>query len=83
MGADILISNHHNAGIGGKTGGGLVVIRKAGSALFTREMQKLLYDCILAETGLKGTDTSLWQNIKSYTAILLRCLQYLSSMVYG
>lgn len=53
-GADILISNHHNAGIGGKTGGGLVVIRKAGSALFTREMQKLLYDCILAETGLKG-----------------------------
>src|SRR5690554_209932 len=53
-GADILISNHHNAGIGGKTGGGLMVIRKAGSALFTKEMQKLLYDCILAETGLKG-----------------------------
>ncbi len=53
-GADILISNHHNAGIVGKIGGGLVIIRKAGSALFTREMQKLLYDCILAETGLKG-----------------------------
>ena len=53
-GADLLISNHHNAGIGGKIGGGLVIIRKAGSALFKRGMQELLYDCILAETGLKG-----------------------------
>ena len=53
-GADILISNHHNAGVNGGNGGGLVIIRKAGSALFTRGMQKLLYDCILAETGLKG-----------------------------
>src|SRR5690554_2601406 len=53
-GADILISNHHNAGIKGIIGGGLVIIRKAGSALLTRGMQKLLYDCILAETGLKG-----------------------------
>lgn len=53
-GADILISNHHNAGIKGGSGGGLVVIRKAGDKGFTRAMQELLYDCILAETGLKG-----------------------------
>jgi len=53
-GADILISNHHNAGINGGNGGGLVVIRKAGNKDFTREMQKLLYDCILEKTELKG-----------------------------
>lgn len=53
-GAGLLISNHHNAGINGGNGGGLVVIRKAGDKGFTRSMQKLLYDCILEKTGLKG-----------------------------
>jgi|LSQX01.2.fsa_nt_gb N-acetylmuramoyl-L-alanine amidase len=53
-GAGILISNHHNAGVKGGSGGGLVVIRKAGDKGFTKAMQGLLYDCILAETGLKG-----------------------------
>lgn len=53
-GADLLISNHHNAGIGGKAGGGLVVYRYPNSNKFTKEMQKSLYDCLIAETGLKG-----------------------------
>lgn len=53
-GAGLLISNHHNAGVNGGNGGGLVVIRKAGDKGFTKAMQELLYDCILAETGLKG-----------------------------
>ncbi len=53
-GADLLISNHHNAGIGGKAGGGLVVFRYPHSNKFTKEMQKSLYDCLIAETGLKG-----------------------------
>ncbi len=53
-GADLLISNHHNAGIGGKSGGGLVVFRYPNSSKFTKDMQRLLYDCLIAETGLKG-----------------------------
>ena len=53
-GADLLISNHHNAGIGGKAGGGLVVYRYPNSNKFTKEIQKSLYDCLIAETGLKG-----------------------------
>lgn len=57
-GADLFISNHHNAGIGGKKGGGLVVIRYPNSTLFTTQMQKDLYDSIIAETGLKGNRTS-------------------------
>lgn len=57
-GADLLISNHHNAGIGGKSGGGLVVFRYPNSSKFTKKMQKLLYDCIINETGLKGNRAS-------------------------
>lgn len=53
-GADILISVHHNAGIGGRKGGGLVVFRCPSSTKFTKAMLQLLYDCIIAYTGLKG-----------------------------
>ena len=53
-GADLLISNHHNAGIGGRIGGGLVVYRFPNSTLFTRQMQQNLYNNIVAQTGLKG-----------------------------
>lgn len=56
--ADICISNHHNAGINGRSGGGLVIYRYPNSTKFTKAMQKLLYDCLLAETGLKGNRTS-------------------------
>jgi N-acetylmuramoyl-L-alanine amidase len=53
-GANILISIHHNAGIGGKKGGGLVVFRYPNSSKFTKAMLQSLYDCIIAHTGLKG-----------------------------
>lgn len=56
--ADICISNHHNAGINGRSGGGLVIYRYPNSTKFTKEMQKLLYDCLIAETGLKGNRVS-------------------------
>ena len=56
--ADIFISNHHNAGIGGKSGGGLSLYRYTGSKTFTKKMQKDLYKSILAETGLKGNRVS-------------------------
>jgi N-acetylmuramoyl-L-alanine amidase len=53
-GADILISNHHNAGIGGKIGGGTVVFRYPNSTKFTKTMQKSLYNSLVEETSLKG-----------------------------
>lgn len=56
--ADLLISNHHNAGISGGTGGGLVVYRYPNSTKFTKTMQKDLYDCLLNRTGLKGNRAS-------------------------
>src|SRR5690554_3268790 len=56
--ADIYISIHHNAGINGGTGGGIVVYRYPNSSKFTKAMQKRLYDELIKETGLKGNRAS-------------------------
>ncbi len=54
--ADFYLSIHHNAGVKGKSGGGVVAIvyknTKDGSA--TAAWQKALYDAIIKKTGLKG-----------------------------
>ncbi len=52
--ADIYISVHHNAGIKGKTGGGIVAYVYTKVDNYTLKMQKLLYDKLIAKTGLKG-----------------------------
>ena len=56
FGADFYLSIHHNAGINGKSGGGIIAIVyktiKDGSP--TYNWQKSLYDAIVKATGLKG-----------------------------
>lgn len=54
FGADFYLSIHHNAGIKGGSGGGIVayVSKKANAA--TVEWQKALYNELIAKTGLKG-----------------------------
>lgn len=56
FGADFYLSIHHNAGIKGGNGGGIIVIVyttiKDGSA--TQLWQKALYERLIAKTGLKG-----------------------------
>lgn len=54
FGADFYLSIHHNAGVDGGKGGGIVsiVYTKASSA--SCEWQKELYDSIIKHTGLKG-----------------------------
>ncbi|HHV42962.1 MAG TPA: hypothetical protein GXX72_09050 [Clostridiaceae bacterium] len=52
--ADILISNHHNAGVGGGSGGGLVLYRYPNSNKFTKSMQKSLYDAMIKAGAIKG-----------------------------
>ncbi len=54
FGADVYISIHHNAGIGGGTGGGIMAYTytKVGEA--TKQWQKELYDALIYHTGLKG-----------------------------
>lgn len=52
--ADFYLSIHHNAGVNGGAGGGIVafVYTKAGKE--TLEWQKDLYNALIAKTGLKG-----------------------------
>lgn len=52
--ADFYLSIHHNAGINGGKGGGIVAYVCKGCGDETEAWQKALYDALIAETGLKG-----------------------------
>lgn len=52
--ADIYISVHHNAGIKGGSGGGIMAFTYLKVSKKTEELQKLLYKKLIEKTGLKG-----------------------------
>lgn len=52
--ADFYLSIHHNAGINGGTGGGIVAYVYTKASAASAEWQKALYNALIAETGLKG-----------------------------
>lgn len=54
FGADIYISIHHNAGINGGSGGGVMAYVSLNASKTAQDWQKALYDAIVAKTGLKG-----------------------------
>lgn len=54
FGADIYVSIHHNAGINGGKGGGIVVYTYTKVGAATKEWQKELYNSLIKHTGLKG-----------------------------
>lgn len=56
--ADILISIHHNAGINGGSGGGVVVYRQTRSLAKTIDYQKKIYDKIIKHNQLRGNRAS-------------------------
>lgn len=53
-GADMYQSYHHNAGIKGGKGGGIVIYVQKKPTQTELEWQQELYDALVAETGLKG-----------------------------
>lgn len=53
-GADFYLSIHHNAGINGGSGGGVVAYTYTKVSAETKDWQKKLYDAIIKNTGLKG-----------------------------
>ena len=53
-GADFYLSVHHNAGVYGGSGGGVMAYVYTKVDDITRAWQKALYDAIIAKTGLKG-----------------------------
>ena len=52
--ADFYLSIHHNAGINGGTGGGIVAYIYTSASAESAEWQKALYDALIDATGLKG-----------------------------
>lgn len=52
--ADIYISIHHNAGIYGGKGGGIIAYTYTKVSQTTKEWQKELYNALIKYTGLKG-----------------------------
>lgn len=52
--ADLYLSIHHNAGINGGSGGGIVVFTWNNPDEQLKEWQKMFYDALIRETGLKG-----------------------------
>lgn len=52
--ADFYLSIHHNAGISGGSGGGIVAYVYTNVDEETKAWQKALYDALIAKTGLKG-----------------------------
>lgn len=53
-GADFYLSVHHNAGIKGGTGGGIVAYSHPKASRASVEWRDALYDALIAHTGLKG-----------------------------
>ena len=53
-GADFYLSIHHNAGINGGSGGGIVAYTHPQSSAASVEWRNTLYDALIKHTGLKG-----------------------------
>ena len=53
-GADLYLSIHHNAGIKGGSGGGIVVYTAPGAEERSREVQRAVYEAAVKATGLRG-----------------------------
>ena len=52
--ADFYLSVHHNAGVNGGSGGGIVSIAHTNASNLSLEYQKILYEELIASTGLSG-----------------------------
>ena len=64
--ADFYLSIHHNAGIKGGSGGGIVAYVYTKVDAFTKEWQKILYNKSIEYTGLKGNRSNPLANASFY-----------------
>lgn len=78
--ADIYISVHHNAGIYGEAGGGIMAFTYTQVDDYTKKCQKLLYDKLIEKTALKGNRATPLATADFYElretkmpAVLLEC----------
>ena len=71
-GADFYLSVHHNAGINGGTGGGIVAYSYPGSVKGA-EWRDALYDKLIARTGLKGNRAAPKSTANFYVLKYTKC----------
>ena len=79
-GADVYLSIHHNAGVNGGKGGGVVAYVYTKVDATTKAWQKELYNAIIKRTGLKGNRSTPLASADLYEvrkttmpAVLLEC----------
>lgn len=74
--ADFYLSIHHNAGVNGGKGGGVVSIVYTKASTKSCEWQKELYDAIVKHTGLKGnrSDPTPKQNLHECRESKMPCV---------
>ena len=53
-GADLYLSIHHNAGVNGGAGGGIVIYTAPNASNQAKEVQQAIYERTVAHTGLRG-----------------------------
>lgn len=80
FGADFYLSIHHNAGIGGKTGGGIETYTYTKANKKSYEWQDALYNALIKHTNLKGnrSDGTRQKNLhelreSNMPAVLIEC----------
>ncbi len=79
-GADFYLSIHHNAGINGGSGGGIISIAHTKASETSKKYQKIIYDELIKETGFKGNRSTplAFQNlyecrVTNMPAVLVEC----------
>ena len=79
-GADLYLSVHHNAGVNGGSGGGVVSIAHTNASAVSMKYQKILYDELIKATGLSGNRAAPLPRQNLYVlretnmpAVLLEC----------
>ena len=79
-GADFYLSVHHNAGVGGGTGGGPVTIAYTKASSKSLEYQKIVHECFVARVGKFGNraDSTPLMNLHvlretNMPAVLIEC----------
>ena len=84
-GAEFYLSVHHNAGINGGSGGGIVAYTYTKVDANTKDWQKKLYDALIKHTGLKGNratplaSSNLYECRKTTMAAVLLELGFMDS----
>ena len=80
FGADFYLSIHHNAGVGGRSGGGIIAIVYLRVDNVTKDWQSALYNAVIKHTGLRGNRSQPLQSQDLHEvreskmpAVLLEC----------